>query len=136
MNLIKVLSFMPKRPFSDKDIEHLKTTPYVKPEPLTIPAILILIIFFPIGVYYLVRKQTPQYMLGRCKTDQEREALFAYLKTSPDVCEIQPENSFLKKHYSNHFPNPYKNPFANDRYIVGRAINPTSHNHYFRLPSI
>ena len=124
------------RPFSDEDIEQLKTTPYVKPEPLTIPAILILIIFFPVGLCYLVRKQTPEYMLSRCKTDQEREALFSYLKTAPDVYEAQPEKSFLKKHYSNNFPNPYKNPFANDRYIVGRATNTTSHSRYFPLPSI
>jgi hypothetical protein len=92
---------MAMRPFSDKDIERLKTTPYVKPEPLTIPAILLLIIFFPVGLYYLVRKQTPEYMLSRCKTDQEREALFAYLKTAPEVYESQPENSVLKKYYLN-----------------------------------
>jgi hypothetical protein len=97
---------MSKLPFSDKYIEHLKATPYVKPAPLTIPALLILIIFFPIGLYYLVQKQTPEYMLNRCKTDQEREALFDYLKTSPDVCDIQPENSFLNQRY-----------FFNQRYL-------------------
>ena len=83
------------RPFSDEDIEQLKTTPYVKPEPLTIPAILILIIFFPVGLCYLVRKQTPEYMLSRCKTDQEREALFSYLKTAPDVCENNSTDTFM-----------------------------------------
>ena len=89
---------MVTRPFSDEDIEKLKASPYVKPVPL-IPIILAFIIFFPLGLYFLYRRCTPEYMLSRCQTDQEREALFAYLKTAPDVCEsstIDPVMSFPK----------------------------------------
>jgi hypothetical protein len=72
-----------QRPFSDDDIDRLIATPYVPPKPLTIPGILLLIMFFPVGIYYLIRKNTPEYMLSLCETDEERDALFAYLKTPP-----------------------------------------------------
>ncbi len=112
---------MLKRPFSDEDIEQLKATPYVAPKPLGFAAIALLLLFWPVGLYYLISKRTPEYMLSRCKTDVEREALFAYLKSAPKVvCQPSP-NMFTQNHRLFKICKVESNyeRFCRDRYIVG-----------------
>ena len=84
---------MANLPVSDKDVERFKTTFYVKPEPLTLFFILILLIFFPIGFYYLVCRKISEYMVNRYKTDQEREALFFYVKK--ELCEYHATDTVM-----------------------------------------
>lgn len=113
---------MLKRPFSNEDIEQLKTTPYVDPKPLSFSAIFLLILCWPVGLYYLISRRTPEYMLSRCTTDADREALFAYLQSVPKTCEQQPINSFAKHRRRNAvLEKPYKNPFADNVYRYGTA---------------
>jgi hypothetical protein len=119
---------MQKRPFSDEDIERLKVTPYVAPKPLSFSAIALLLLFWPVGLYYLISKGTPEYRLSRCKTDAEREALFAYLKSAPDAYEQQPVNPFDRHRCMNAIvAKPYKSPFADNVYRYGTAEYKAAH---------
>ena len=106
---------MLKRPFSDADIEQLKVTVYVPPKPLSFAAIFLLVLFWPAGIYYLVRSKSPEYMLSKCRTNEEREALFAYLKSTPKA----------SKHDINYFP--CHSRFERERYIPGTPAYNITH---------
>ncbi len=81
---------MDKRPYSDEDIEQLKSAVYVPPEPLHPIFIILLTIAWPLGLFYFFHKHLKKtsnaaYLLNQCKTEQEREALFSYLRLPPKV---------------------------------------------------
>ena len=120
---------MQKRPFSDEDIERLKVTPYVAPKPLSFSAIALLLLFWPVGLYYLISKGTPEYRLSRCKTDVEREDLFAYLKSDPKVVHQPSSNMFTQNRCLFKICKVESNyeRFCRDRYIVGTGAYNLTH---------
>ena len=81
---------MDKRPYSDEDIEQLKRAVYVPSERLHPVFIVLLTIVWPLGLFYFFLKLSQKtdhdaYLLSQCKTEEEREALFAYLRLPPKV---------------------------------------------------
>lgn len=100
---------MLNRPFSDEDIERLKTTVYVPQEPLHPLFVVFFVIFWPLGLFYLLLKLDqkagdPVYLLSLCQSDEMQERLFAFLKKKPRF-----KKSFA--YLSN-----------NDRYIPGTSL--------------
>src|SRR5438132_1305667 len=83
MSLLKILFFMTKPPYSNKDIAQLKTTVYAPPKPLTWSGVFILIVLFPCGIYSLFSRYTTSFILSQCKSEEEREKYFSYLQTAP-----------------------------------------------------
>ncbi len=88
---------MDKRPYSDEAIEQLKATGYVPPKPLHLIFIILLTFLFPLGILYIInkallKKLNAGYMLSRCKTDKQREKLFARLRKRNLFTANQREN--------------------------------------------
>jgi hypothetical protein len=90
---------MARRPFSESDIEFLKSYPYINPEPPNKFVILLLILIWPVGLFYLFYIYTPSVILSLCKTEEKREKYLTYLRSSPNLNEINKANEVLRKHH-------------------------------------
>ena len=119
---------MDKRPYSDEDIEQLKRAVYVPSERLHPLFVILLTIAWPLGLFYFFLKLSQKtdhdtYLLSQCKTEEEREALFAYLRRPPKVYQHNNAEGFSEGHlhlraFSS---NTYKSPFSDNIYRYGTA---------------
>lgn len=80
---------MHKRPYSEEDIEILKDCVYIPPQPLHNICVLILTVFFPFGLFYLLNRSHKKsndavYLLSKCKTNASREKFLAFLRKEPE----------------------------------------------------
>ena len=125
---------MDKRPYSDEDIEQLKRAVYVPSERLHPLFVILLTIAWPLGLFYFFHKHIKKnsnaaYLLSQCKTEEEREALFSYLKLTPKVYQYNNDEGFSEGHLHLRTlsSNTYKSPFSNNVYRSGTAEYRAAH---------